>query len=140
MGLAQPLPRGPHFPSPFLPFTPAQRQIGPPRGPVGQPAPLPFAAVADKAVPRAVPPPGGTHLSDPSPTSCPSRTRAAPQPRACFARSSSDSARSPPFKYHPKPRNPPKLSRAAAAASNSPESAAEIRTTAQPPLQRVQAS
>ena len=48
--------------------------------------PLPFAAVADKAVPRAVPLPGGTHLSDLSSTQCLSRTRAATESRARFAR------------------------------------------------------
>jgi hypothetical protein len=48
--------------------------------------PLPFAAAADKAVPHPVPLPGGAHLSDLSSTSCPSRTRAEPQPHACFGR------------------------------------------------------
>ena len=75
-------PRGLLSPFPFL----SRRG---PSASTAQPAPRAsslLAAAADKADPHPVPLPSGPHLSVLSSTSCPSRTRAAPQPRACFAR------------------------------------------------------
>ena len=49
-------PHGLLSPSPFLLFAPAQRQLGPPHGPGGLPAPRtssPFAAADDRAGPRS---------------------------------------------------------------------------------------
>jgi hypothetical protein len=94
---------------PFFLLRPSQCPHGPPRGPRDNQRRasliLPQQLTAGPRAP--VPLPGGAHWTASSSTSCPSRTRVAPQPRACFARSSSDSARSPSFKYRPKPRNPP---------------------------------
>ena len=69
-----------------------------------QPAPrtpLPSPQRLTRRPHAPAPLPGGTRLSGLSSTSCPSRTRAAPQPRASFTRRSPDFTRRLPFKYRP---------------------------------------
>ena len=113
------------WPNPFLPpprpafplSILAAAQPGParptsrPRGTISARASpiLPQQLTAGSRAPAPLP--GGTALSGSSSTSCPSRTRAAPQPRASFTRRSLDFARLLSFKYRPEaPLAPPSIS------------------------------